>query len=336
MPKTISKICAELNNLAKNHDIGDLQNIRSKINGRRKATSKIFNKKSIWEDYAFNLGGRTELQFNIGFVNNDFRYGIAFSFQESQTLPVPSKLLPLVKRLNEIIQLNHDFFEDYKMAVWNDGWKSVTEVKIIDESHIKNHDFVFIGKIVPEYTSADDVLSVFDKFLGIYIKVMNQKDKIDQIMNYFLEKNESKFELNFDSKKEVLLPKKRILNQSENHKEIEIMHTKIQQKLLDELISEYGNQNVFPELHKGIQRIDIMVKDGTHVYFYEVKTASSARECIRQAFGQVMDYAYYPNIEKAQKMIIAGTGELTDNDKLYLNFIKKRFKLKLEYRRVQI
>ena len=38
--------------------------------------------------------------------------------------------------------------------------------------------------------------------------------------------------------------------------------------------------------------IDIAVREGDALTYYEIKTALSARECIRQALGQLLEYAY--------------------------------------------
>jgi hypothetical protein len=61
-------------------------------------------------DYTFHKGGRTELQFNLGLEGGpegpDFRYGVAFSFEPSQSLPSIEPLIPKVARFNEYVREN--------------------------------------------------------------------------------------------------------------------------------------------------------------------------------------------------------------------------------------
>ena len=88
---TIEEICNELNNAAGNFRIGNLQNIRKELKSlTKKPTSEVFNYSTISDNYAFHVGGRSELQFNIGYEEEGLRYGFAFSLKPSQALPNPT------------------------------------------------------------------------------------------------------------------------------------------------------------------------------------------------------------------------------------------------------
>lgn len=52
--------------------------------------------------------------------------------------------------------------------------------------------------------------------------------------------------------------------------------------------------------------------------FFEIKTASEVRLCIRQALGQLMEYAFYAGEEYAQKLVIVGPEDKTPEDEKYL------------------
>ena len=66
---TIEEICNELNNVAGNFRIGNLQNIRKELKSlTKKPTSEVFNYSTISDNYAFHVGGRSELQFNMGYA----------------------------------------------------------------------------------------------------------------------------------------------------------------------------------------------------------------------------------------------------------------------------
>jgi hypothetical protein len=40
--------------------------------------------------------------------------------------------------------------------------------------------------------------------------------------------------------------------------------------------------------------MDVVVRLGIRYWFYEIKTALSARACIREALAQLLEYSYWP------------------------------------------
>jgi hypothetical protein len=48
-------------------------------------------------------------------------------------------------------------------------------------------------------------------------------------------------------------------------------------------------------------RIDLVVRTGEGYEFYEIKTYGSARACIREAIGQLLEYAMWPGAEPARQ-----------------------------------
>ncbi|HLX70843.1 MAG TPA: hypothetical protein VKV04_14535, partial [Verrucomicrobiae bacterium] len=86
----------ELNDAARSHPIGALQEIRAELHGKQQSGHKIFSSQTITEDWAFHHGGRSELQFNIGFDGSDgknLRSGVAFSFETSRSFPKIGRLI---------------------------------------------------------------------------------------------------------------------------------------------------------------------------------------------------------------------------------------------------
>ena len=68
MSLNIPDIANKLNELAPPHPIGKLQDIRTQLKKlNRRPGDKIFSTQTMFDDWAFHHGGRTELQFNIGF-----------------------------------------------------------------------------------------------------------------------------------------------------------------------------------------------------------------------------------------------------------------------------
>jgi|SRR5213080_13365 len=126
MSINIRAITNKLNELALQHPVGKLQEIRTQLKKlKRQPGEKIFSTHTTFDDWAFHNGGRTELQFNIGHVdgdtNDDLRHGVAFSFQLSQTLKSIDVLVPKVKFFNDFMDLNAGEFKDMRMWHYDDG-----------------------------------------------------------------------------------------------------------------------------------------------------------------------------------------------------------------------
>ncbi|QEM06422.1 hypothetical protein DIU31_023980 [Mucilaginibacter rubeus] len=112
--------------------------------------------------------------------------------------------------------------------------------------------------------------------------------------------------------------------------EYDPIHDRMQNAIVEHLRSDpkYGYKHVYIEK----SRVDIkaVLPDGTWHYF-EIKTDSPKRS-IRNAIGQVMEYAYYPAVERAKKIIVVGQREPEPNSIDYLEYLRERFDLPISYR----
>lgn len=81
-----------------------------------------------------------------------------------------------------------------------------------------------------------------------------------------------------------------------------------------------------------INFIDLVAKTKDEkIVFFEIKTAASARLCIRQALGQLMEYAYFPSTKHADILVVVGTGKKDKNIKDYLQKLNSQFKINVDY-----
>ena len=330
---TIEEICNELNNAAGNFRIGNLQNIRKELKSlTKKPTSEVFNYSTISDNYAFHVGGRSELQFNIGYEEEGLRYGFAFSLKPSQALPNPTILFPKILRLNSIIISSPDLFTDYKMLIWEKDIRRtpIHDVREIKEDEIKNGNFIFIGKI-EDNPHVDDILKTFDYLLDIYIDVENLEHI--SLSNIFPTIYNSAF--SFKQNNYNLTINKNINTVSKNI-DVTVRHTPIQIELIEQLASKYGASNVAREHYHQGNRIDVVVSDKGDIYFYEIKVADSAKACIRQALGQLFEYSYFPNNSNAKKLIVAGESKLDNDCNLYIETLIRKFNIPLEYLQVTL
>lgn len=115
--------------------------------------------------------------------------------------------------------------------------------------------------------------------------------------------------------------------------EFDPYHDQMQNAIFELLKSaDYNYKKVFIE--KG--RVDIKAKtqQGTWHYF-ELKT-DNPKQSIRKALGQILEYAYFPNTEKAEKLIIIADEEPNENVIKYLDHIRDKFDLPISYRHFNI
>src|SRR5260370_5882682 len=121
MSLNIHAIADKVNQLAPPHPIGNLQDIRTQLKKlKRRPGDKLFSTQTTFADWAFHHGGRTELQFNIGYADGEngdhLRYGVAFSFESIQTLTFIDLLVPMVTFFNDIMAFTAGDFSDMPMS----------------------------------------------------------------------------------------------------------------------------------------------------------------------------------------------------------------------------
>jgi hypothetical protein len=109
-------------------------------------------------------------------------------------------------------------------------------------------------------------------------------------------------------------------------------HNKIQETLKELLIKQYGKENVILEENF----VDIKLNQPDFIAFYEVKSASYASECIKEALGQLLLYSLNDNDERIKKHFVVGQYPPTENDKKYIAFLKQNLKLDFDYINIEI
>jgi hypothetical protein len=111
-------------------------------------------------------------------------------------------------------------------------------------------------------------------------------------------------------------------------------HARMQTKLLAELQAEYGKEHVWLET----DFVDARVETDKELIFFEIKSDLDPRAVIRQALGQILEYAYHPVREgrRPDRLVIVGRTALGAEDTAYLNRLCKEFTLPLSYRVVAL
>ncbi|MGP2655425.1 hypothetical protein ACOJTA_00155 [Malaciobacter sp. WC5094] len=326
----IKSIANELNKTASDYEISNLQDIRKSIKAlKRKPSNLIFNDSTISENWAFHLGGRSELQFNIGLENIEgiecLRFGVAFSLEPSQSLPDISILFPKIKKFNEFIKINSESFFEFKYWFWKNAKRSnITEHLLISSNNVTVNTFHFLGKYLPlDKYNIHFILETLDELLPLYKYVESVNAEPIQSTSYN----------NFTFKPNTF---NRItstdFNQAEKTINVNLRHNEIQKALYERLVNDYGEENVASEITTGIgNKVDMIVKKNNEYWYYEIKTDSTARSCIRQAFGQLMEYSFWPGTQTATRLIIVGEATLDEEADIYINLLRNKFSIPVYY-----
>jgi hypothetical protein len=279
--------------------------------------------------YAYHYGGRKELQFNVGFdIANMFRHGVAFSFEPSRSVPNPvQELLPSVARFNEFVRVHPDEFADMSMWEWHRGDRIRSDrlLSPVRGNLVRKGMFVFLGKMQrTDDLDIDIIVEDLGRLLMLY-RFVEGDGTFPVISATF---GTPQFRAGWSHKK-----RRASASLAERTVDVDLRHNEIQEHLCEQLAREYGRDNVTDEWVIGTGRIDVVLRRPNGKYwFYEIKTAMSARGCIREALAQVLEYSFWPGAIEPERLFIVGEASLDRESAEYLKLLKQRFSLPIEYR----
>ncbi len=334
MSLDIRSIANNLHELARLHPIGKLQDIRTQLKKlNRRPGDKIFSVQTTFDDWAFHHGGRTELQFNIGYADgdnsDDLRHGVAFSFELSQTLKSIDVLVPKVKFFNDFMALNAGEFSDIRMWHYDDGRSVERPPGPIPSALVTEGVFVFLGNRQPaKKIDYERILDEFDRLLPLY-RYVESRGATAPVP---LPKTGFNFKAGCSkkvTKAKATLPEKEL--------DLDLRHNLLQEALYQRLASKYGKDRVRTEQPSGVgTQIDIVVKMKDEYWFYEIKTALTPRACLREAIGQLLEYGFWPGAQEPTRFVVVGERPIDEDGQEYLRRLRKRFSLPIGYETIVI
>ena len=169
-----------------------------------------------------------------------------------------------------------------------------------------------------EEISKEDVNITTNRF-----KLLSKKN--DFLINEVVMDDESEGEFRNEATRKVVIKKEIEYNP---------YHSKMQNALKRLLQRSYKDEYDKVCIEKG--RIDIKaLTKSKKWHYFEIKT-DTPKMCIRSALGQIMEYAYWPDLEKAEKLIIVGHSSLDDNAACYMRYIRDKFRIPVYYRSLDI
>ncbi len=109
---------------------------------------------------------------------------------------------------------------------------------------------------------------------------------------------------------------------------VEAAHNVLQLQLYKHLCQIYGKQKV--KLEKDY--IDIVLDQGKKIILYEVKPYRSVNQCLRVAFGQLMQYCFNSqSMDKQLELAIVGPNQPSPNELKFIKFVQKNLSIPLKY-----
>jgi hypothetical protein len=117
--------------------------------------------------------------------------------------------------------------------------------------------------------------------------------------------------------------------------EVARIHNQMQRLLYDALVLTHGSSDVSCEVATASGRpADIIVRLLDSYELFEIKTALAPRGCVRQALGQLLEYAFWPGSPTFSSLWVVGPTPIDDQTQQHLDGLRQRFKLPLHYRHV--
>lgn len=331
-------IVSEINSRAKNYEIGNLQEIRKELKEmKRQPSQKIFAKSTTSNEWAFHLGGRPELQFNVGLEKmsgkTKLRYGVAFSLERSRAYPnIVDILIPKIILFNEFIQDDSEKYADMRMWHHLEGQPEPSSKRfpsVITPDLMEEGMFIFLGQHQGiDQIDFDVILRDFDRLLPLYKFTMRDSETERSPL---LTGDKFSFRPGCTVK-----PPSTAVNIAQKKLDISLRHNVLQESLYNRLSTRYGKDNVGTEIQSSTGSVDLVVHHQGEYWFYEIKTAHSSRACIRQAIGQLLEYSFWPGGQEADRLVIVGEPALDSHGKEYLNKLNDRFSLPIEYEQMEI
>jgi hypothetical protein len=336
------EIAERINARSANYRMGNFQSLRKRLKGLSSVPSyKIFTSQTVHEEWAFHLGGRKELQFNIGLEDYDdslcFRHGVAFSLETSHTLPDVEILLPKIERFNDYVRETASEFSDMQMWHWYKNERSHNyAIQEISCTFLRPGYFIFLGKLTNlTKVDIDNVLRDFDRLLNLYEYVEG-----GGTIRIIAPESDPGFRFRSGCSPKMSIT---TANRPERRLNIFLRHNDIQHELYKHLASLHGGENVGAEVPAGRgKKIDVVVKREDSFIFYEVKTSSCVQTCIREALSQLLEYSLWPDNkegpggERANKLVIVTENNSTEEAVKYLAKLRDRFGLSIYHQRFDL
>jgi hypothetical protein len=110
------------------------------------------------------------------------------------------------------------------------------------------------------------------------------------------------------------------------------IHYQMQLSLYNSLVAAHGADKVSCEgITSSGRPADIIVRLPTGYELFEIKTALAPRDCVREALGQLLEYAYWPGSPDFHALWIVGPSPIDGETQEHLGGLRERFGIPMVY-----
>ena len=327
---------------AQPYQISNLQLMRAEVAGHRRSSSTIFGPSLKGKDWTFHHGGRSELQFNVGldvFENGRqaLRAGVGFSFQPSRSLPDIDVLLPKVARFNAWMLEHAEQIADLKMWSWQGNIRGTNVTPgPIAEATFREGTFIFLGKAwsVSEF-DPHAALQLFDRLLPLYQAVELEGSSEATPISPRGPSEPLDETLQLDKGRETQGGRWITASIKERSLNIFLRHAEIQRRLKEALLEERCKK-VLCEVPIGSRLVDVIAWHGDAIWMFEIKTGLTVRSCLREALGQLLEYALWPGATRPERLVVVGTPAIDKKAQQYIAELNRAFPVPVSYRQIAL
>ncbi len=170
----------------------------------------------------------------------------------------------------------------------------------------------------------------FREWLSLAMSTLPDEDREEQLKRVLAEDGDIYGDFKFQSGHRARRGHARKGASSSTATSIELAHNQLQTKLHKHLCEMFGEDNIGTEKN----RVDVVRKEGTSYVFYELKVGLNIRSCIREAVSQLLEYAYWPDGDRAARLVIVAPCSPTAAAQKYLALLRSRFGLPIYYQQI--
>ncbi|MBI5081912.1 MAG: hypothetical protein HZC38_00260 [Chloroflexi bacterium] len=292
--------------------------------------------------------GHEEWLFNLNWIIDEYRYGFLqplstqhptgefYNYEIILYTVAPNKTKLFVGRIKQcqtitLTEANH-IYQSYKQNGWLEEMISdLKKINVDPSPFLNNPNPLSIANVrfkIQDLELLDPLIAVPNnhkvksshRYQPLYAEKIDEWDSILKLQNKQLS---TKFLFINGNLKETERRKRAF----QKGIAFDPAHDRLQNALFNHLNKKYGQQNVGYE----INGVDLVVRRNDQFTFYEIKMESTVKRCVRLAIGQLLEYAHWPDQNKADKFIVVGKIPANENDRHYLSFLREQYKLPIYY-----
>lgn len=109
-------------------------------------------------------------------------------------------------------------------------------------------------------------------------------------------------------------------------------HNQLQEALKKKLVEQYGSEAVSMEA----DFVDVKLVLPDQIVIYEVKSASYASDCVKQALGQALAYTFHDTDGRRKKIVVVGQFPPTEIEIDFIRYVKSQVSIDFDYENIDI